>query len=281
MSTPACNKCTAVAHAVGVQTLGCKRGPLSLSTGAMFLQDIANPEPGKMLSGHLPFDQNQPTFMQMLAKVEGHMLDPQSFSPLITEPMKCALLLGLNRDPLQRPRSAGEFIRLLCGAGPKASAAPPTQSSPGNRIFVSYSHHDSAWLDRLRVHLRPLEREQRIELWDDTRIRPGQDWRAEIENALESAACAVLLVSPDFLASDFCSLEEVPRLLRAARARGVTILSVILSPCRFQETPGISAFQAVNPPSRTLSEMAEPERDRTLVRLAEAVHQALDGKHGV
>jgi serine/threonine protein kinase len=229
----------------------------------------------ELLTGKLPFDQELPTFKQMMAKVAGEMLDPRRFSPLISEQMKSALCLGLHRDPLQRPRSAMAFCRLLAGTGSHDKSSISTGSARGGRVFVSYSHHDSNWLERVRVHFRPLERQRLIEYWDDTRIRPGQQWRAEIEKALETARCAILLVSPHFLASDFCTSEEVPRLLEGARSRGVAILPVVVSPCRFEETRELSPFQSVNPPSRTLAEMSDPECDRTLLRLVQTVTQYL------
>ena len=76
-------------------------------------------------------------------------------------------------------------------------------SSPSTRtkIFISYSHADKEWLDRLRRHLKPLVREGDLDCWDDTHIRPGDDWKQEIENALDTAQVAVLLISADFFAS--------------------------------------------------------------------------------
>src|ERR1043166_7664288 len=97
-------------------------------------------------------------------------------------------------------------------------------------IFVSYSHQDIEWLTRLRVHLRPLERVHPIEIWDDTRINPGADWLKEIQTALQLAKVAVLLISADFLASEFISTNELPRLLDAAARGGADILPVIVSP---------------------------------------------------
>jgi len=78
------------------------------------------------------------------------------------------------------------------------------------RVFISYSHHDVKWLERLRVHLKPLIRKQVVDLWDDTRISPGMDWRREIDTALSAASVAVLLISADFLASDFIVDNELP-----------------------------------------------------------------------
>src|SRR5947208_1081832 len=99
-----------------------------------------------------------------------------------------------------------------------------------SHIFISYSHQDRRWLERLRVHLRPLEREGTAELWDDTRIASGSRWKDEIRQALAAAKVAVLLVSADFLASDFIATDELPPLLASAESAGVVILPVIISP---------------------------------------------------
>lgn len=144
------------------------------------------------------------------------------------------------------------------------------------QVFVSYSHADSEHLLRLKVHLRPYERKGQIDLWADTKIKSGQKWRSEIESALERAAVAVLLVSADFLASDFVVENELPPLLEAAQAEGVKILPVILKPCAFSPTKEISQFQAVNPPSEPLISLQEAEREAVWVKLAEAVSESVE-----
>ncbi len=66
---------------------------------------------------------------------------------------------------------------------------------PGPSIFISYSHKDEAWKDRLLTHLTPLVAAGRVEVWNDRRIRPGSEWFTEIENAMNTAAVAICLRS--------------------------------------------------------------------------------------
>jgi hypothetical protein len=101
------------------------------------------------------------------------------------------------------------------------------------KIFVSYAHRNTNWLERLRVHLKPLELNHNIEIWDDRKIRAGSKWRKEIESAIQPARVAIVLISADFLASDFILKNELPPLLAKANDGGAIILPIILSPCRF------------------------------------------------
>jgi len=116
------------------------------------------------------------------------------------------------------------------------------------QVFISYSHQDKEWLERLKVHLKPLVRSG-LEVWDDTRIQAGGDWRGEIETALAAARVAVLLISPDFLASDFIAEIELPALLEAAEQRGTKILPLILYSSLFADTQ-LARYQSVNGPTQ-------------------------------
>lgn len=146
---------------------------------------------------------------------------------------------------------------------------------PRTRVFISYSHQDADWLKRLRVHLKPLERDHNVDIWDDEKIKPGLKWRAEIARSIEATKVAVLLVSADFLASDFIAKDELPPLLRAAEEEGGVILPVILSPSRFDKTPALSQFQSVNNPQTPLIDMTKGEQEAVFVKVSEAVEEAL------
>src|SRR6266567_3383324 len=150
-------------------------------------------------------------------------------------------------------------------------------SSPAarSRVFICYSHTDAKFLERLRVHLAPEVRNKKVDLWDDTKIPPGEKWRPEIEHALQTTKVAVLLVSADFLASDFIALNELPPLLSASAAEGITILPVLLKPCRYDHTP-LATFQFVNKPLIPLEKMRNVEREETWMRVTEAIRAALN-----
>ena len=146
----------------------------------------------------------------------------------------------------------------------------PTRS----RAFISYSHTDRQYLERLQRHLKPLLRESNLQVWDDTQIQPGSNWREEIEQALAEARVAILLVSAHFLASDFIAGEELPRMLEMAKNEGSRILPVILSSCVFNHTK-LSQFQAVNDPTQPLNALPEYKQEEIWARLAEIVYKAL------
>ena len=141
------------------------------------------------------------------------------------------------------------------------------------KIFVSYSHKDKEWLVRLQVHLKPLVRDEIIDLWDDTRIQTGDLWREEIRQAIESSQAAVLFLSPDFFASDFIAKDELPLLVDAVEHRGLFIFPVIANP--FSGTQIIDQFQAANPGAKPLTEMREGERERLFAKLAEDILEVL------
>jgi hypothetical protein len=123
--------------------------------------------------------------------------------------------------------------------------------------------------------MRPLVREDQIQWWDDTMIAAGAEWRKEIGRALASTRVAVLLISADFLASDFVADDEMPALLKAAEDKGAVIIPLIVSPSRFKEMASLAQFQPINPPSQPLAGLGKSKQEEYLVKAADAILQAL------
>jgi len=116
------------------------------------------------------------------------------------------------------------------------------------------------------VHLKPLERDGLIDLWVDTRLRPGDRWKKEISAALERAQVAILLISADFLASDFITNDELPPILTAAEQKGTRIIPIILKPCRFARDKNLRHFfrQSMIPGSRFCAALRMSRRACTM-----------------
>ena len=236
----------------------------------------------EMLTGQLPFNIWEPPFQQMRAKVEDRLIPAHERNTQLSIPVSKALAEGLSLYPSDRPTTARQFCARLRHAHeqrdeerPASHSRLPSSSAGRTGIFISYSHSDARWVKRLREHLKPLERMAEIDLWDDSRIRPGEKWREAISGAIENSRIAILLVSASYLASDFVASDEIPKLLEESKKKGLVIFQLIVSPCRFQQTPNLADFQALNPPNQTLLEMSAAEQQRTFVRLTEAVHEQL------
>jgi len=223
-----------------------------------------------------PLESSLPTDLAALARLGMLKFDERALQASLN-----TLLEAIQVESFEgKARRLQEELRLLEAATETAS---PTIATPVRRaetkrssVFISYSRLDTKWLLHLQPHFESLRFEYpSFELWDDTRIAPGGDWRQEIRTALASARVAVLLVSKSFLASKFIQNEELPQLLSSAQDQGTLLLAVLLSPSRFEHIDALAKFQTVNPPSKTLAEMSGPERERTFVRLTERIASTL------
>lgn len=140
--------------------------------------------------------------------------------------------------------------------------------------FICYSHQDSAALEALKAHLKPHLHDNPMDIWDDNAIRPGGAWRTEINRALQVARVAIILLSPDFLASEFIQTVELPRLLEGARKDGLNVLWVAVRPCAYDTSP-LAEYKSLSDPKLPLSTRTPHEREAEWVRIAEKIADAL------
>lgn len=141
------------------------------------------------------------------------------------------------------------------------------------KVFLSYSHRDRRWADRLLTHLRAIA--DKVEVWSDSEIKVGESWHDEIARAISTADVAILLVSADYLASDFIVSQELPTLLESSEQGRTLILPVMLSPAFLDPASPLLNFQFVNRPDRPLSALKQSEQDQVFMEVARAIQQKL------
>jgi hypothetical protein len=157
---------------------------------------------------------------------------------------------------------------------PPGEGAPPpkapSEDSMRDQVFISYSHRDKKFMAELQTQLKPYLRSGVVTAWSDKQIASGAHWFKEIQAALAKTSVAVLLVSSDFLASDFIHEHELGPLLKEAEAGGVRILWIPIRASAYEETP-LRHYQAVSPPERPLAQMGKADRDEAWVRICKEI----------
>jgi tetratricopeptide (TPR) repeat protein len=130
--------------------------------------------------------------------------------------------------------------------------------APPLKVFISYSHKDDERRERFLVHLSQLKRQGLIDPWQDRRITAGGDWAGAIDEHLNSAHLTILLVSADFLASDYCNDVEMTRALERSHNGKTRLVPVILAPCDWQ-TSRFAGFQALPTDGKPVVDWKTPD----------------------
>jgi hypothetical protein len=152
------------------------------------------------------------------------------------------------------------------------AASPPAPTS-AIEVFFSYAHEDEALRDALATHLRLLERQGIITGWHDRRIPPGGAWAGAIDAQLQRAHIILLLVSADFLASDYSYDVEVQQAMARHAAGEARVIPVILRPVDWHSAP-FGTLQALPKDGHPVTSW--PNRDEALLDVARGIHTVAD-----
>jgi hypothetical protein len=136
------------------------------------------------------------------------------------------------------------------------------------KLFISYAHEDETYRNELVKHLRLLERGRMVELWHDRKIGPGGDWASAIQQQLTSANIVLLLISSDFINSDYCYGVEMPAALKAAENGTATVVPVLIRNTAFAGAP-FAKFQMLPRECRPVEEF--DHRDKAWSEIATAI----------
>lgn len=138
------------------------------------------------------------------------------------------------------------------------------------KVFISYSHKDEDWRNALVAHLKPLERSGLISVWHDRQLLGGDRFDDVIDDKLEAADLVILLISSDFINSEYCYGKELARALEREHAGVTRVLPVIVRACRWKALP-FGKLNAAPTDGRPITEWADS--DAALDNVAEFVEQ--------
>jgi hypothetical protein len=145
-------------------------------------------------------------------------------------------------------------------------------SSSAPRVFISYSHKDEEWKDRLQTHLNVLGVEGLLDVWEDRQISAGDDWYKEIKSAIERTDVVVFLISANFLTSPFIRDEEVGRFLEMRQQKGLRVIPILLKPCPWRKVKWAAKIQMRPSDGREITADTDHQIDRDFAKVAEEIH---------
>jgi TIR domain len=145
------------------------------------------------------------------------------------------------------------------------------------KVFISYAHKDETWRETLRVALAPQERKQLLEIWDDKRIKTGDDWHKEIDTALKNCRIAILLVSMPFLASKFINDVELVSIFDRHEKEGLWIYPILIGPCDWEGEDQLKAKQMKLCNGQPFKKACEADQEEAFAEVAKEIRERLAG----
>jgi internalin A len=135
-------------------------------------------------------------------------------------------------------------------------------------VFISYAHKDETLRSELDTHLKLLQRQGVITVWHDRQIDAGDEWKREIDENLERADIILLLVSADFIASDYCYITEGKRALERHESKEARVIPIIIRNVDWGDTP-FAKLQAL--PAEGRAVRLWPDSDSAWRSVAEGI----------
>ena len=144
---------------------------------------------------------------------------------------------------------------------------------PTVKLFYSYSHKDEDLRDQLDTHLKLLQRQKVIDVWHDRKIGAGTEWKDAIDDNLEAADIILLLISADFLASDYCFDVEMRRAMERHEEKSAVVIPVSLRTCK---TNGADFMKLQGLPKDFKPVKNWPDLDQAFTDIAEGISKAAE-----
>lgn len=200
----------------------------------------------------------------ILAPEEEAICEEHDF-PVLRKPFLATDVIRLLRERLQ------EKFRSVDDAG--VSGGTEESQNKALRVFVSYSHRDEIWQKRLANHLSGLKHMGIVQSWHDRQIKAGDNFAATIDKYLNVSDLILLLISPDFMSSEYCYRVEMTRALERHEREEACVIPVILRPVDWERAP-FSHIQAVPKDGKAVT--LWPNKDLALMDAAKSIRKAAE-----
>ncbi|NJR76450.1 MAG: toll/interleukin-1 receptor domain-containing protein [Scytonema sp. CRU_2_7] len=141
------------------------------------------------------------------------------------------------------------------------------------KVFFSYSHKDEVLRDELATHLSMMKRQGVIEAWHDREISAGREWANAIDDNLNAADIILLLVSANFLASDYCYDIEMQRAMERHEAREARVIPIILKPVDWSNAP-FAKLQAL--PKNVKPVTTWQDKDEAFLNVVQGIRRVVE-----
>ncbi|MDX2041810.1 MAG: TIR domain-containing protein [Acidobacteriota bacterium] len=187
----------------------------------------------------------------------------ETLAALVAQRFSYSDVLATNRDSFV---AAARRAQPLNGGIRKRSG----KSGKAIKVFISYSGKDEAYLHQLETHLKPIERQGLIEIWDYYQNAPGESWHYEVERNMDEADVVLLLISADFLALDFMYDIEMRRILQLHQSGQIVVIPVLLRPVSWKGSP-IENLQMLPEGGKPVATW--PNADEPLAQIAQKIQE--------
>src|SRR5216683_64559 len=141
------------------------------------------------------------------------------------------------------------------------------------KLFYCYAHEDKPLRDELEKHLSWLKRRYQLTNWHDREILPGEEWEQAIDTHLNSAHLVLLLISPDFMASDYCFGKELQRALARHKAGTCRVVPILLRPTYWKDAP-FSSLQLLPIDAKAITRW--PDRDEAFENVVTEISRTIE-----
>ncbi|ETR66886.1 MAG: TIR protein [Candidatus Magnetoglobus multicellularis str. Araruama] len=142
------------------------------------------------------------------------------------------------------------------------------------KIFISYAHEDKDVMDTLVKYLN-IVKIHNIDFWFDQKLRTGDDWPAEIQNAIETAHVTICLVSNSYLGSSFVQKREFPA-IQIRQKEGMVLFPIIIKDCLWKVIPWFKNVQVFPEDGTPLVDLNEKEQEKKLMALVQQIFDIFD-----